>query len=71
MFKDKIKELSQEKLRQKDDFIRASKAGIAREIALNNGGTGELRKSISVKEANRIKARRKQAKKSRRQNRGS
>jgi len=50
---------------QKADFRRAQQAAAVREIALNNGGTGELRTGISDEEFKRRKRRRKIAKASR------
>ncbi|MGP4038355.1 hypothetical protein ACTWP4_00390 [Gracilibacillus sp. D59] len=69
MIKEKIEANKAEKLKKKAAFFRAQQAGVAREIALNNGGTGELRMPLSQKEYNLKKARRKQAKLSRRANR--
>lgn len=69
MIEEKSNAKKVEKLKQKAAFFRAQQAGVVREIALNNGSTGELRKTISNKEAKRIKARRKLAKQSRKRNR--
>lgn len=54
---------------QKANFKRAQQAGIVREIALNNGGTGELRSGITDEEFQRRKKRKKIALASRKANR--
>ncbi len=50
-------------------FFRARQAGVVREIALNSGGTGDLRKEVGHKEKQKKKKRRKMARSSRRQQR--
>jgi hypothetical protein len=55
--------------KQKADFNAAVQAGIFRNIALNNGGTGDLRRELTPKDKAKKKARRAMAKQSRKQNR--
>ncbi|WP_188453762.1 hypothetical protein [Virgibacillus oceani] len=64
-----MEQKQEQKLKQNAAFFRASHAGVVREIALNSGGTGDLRKEISSAEAKRMKRKRKLAKQSRRRNR--
>jgi len=54
---------------QKEAFSTAQRVGKARHFAEMNGGTGDLRRDISGKEAARLKSRRAMAKASRRNNR--
>lgn len=61
----KLKKLKQQQV----DFKRAKKIGRLRDIALNNGGTGDYRPELSYKEKKRRKKRRQLAKMSRRRNR--
>ncbi|KHE70698.1 hypothetical protein [Halobacillus sp. BBL2006] len=50
-------------------FFRATQAGAVREIALNNGGTGDLRKGITQEEFDKRKKKRKIAQATRKANR--
>ena len=50
-------------------FYRARQAGVVREIALNSGGTGDLRREFSQKEKSKNRSRRKMDRASRRQQR--
>jgi len=54
---------------QKAEFFRAQQAAAVREIALNNGGTGDIRAGISTEEFKRRKRRRKIAKATKRKSR--
>lgn len=54
---------------QRSNFRLAQTAGMVRHIAELNGGTGDLRRELSKKEADKIRSRRRMAKESRRNNR--
>jgi len=62
-------ELTIQNTTKEQAFFRARQAGVAREIAMNSGGTGDLRKEVSGKEKRKKKTRRKMARSSRRQQR--
>ncbi len=55
--------------KQKQAFFRARQAGVAREIALNNGSTGEFRQPLTKKQSMKNKRKRNIAKASRKANR--